>query len=226
MDKLVAYLRKFRDLNIRILASYDKLRVLLLSGRLASAVALARASSTSNSKRGHEEMSTSVSMSMNQRPKQRQRPSAIVTVNSSRNGDGASTRRRADSSTVTRSMRNQNVPSQVTRKDASRTMPVTRSASTGEESATEMFTARSRYTHTSKGVQVQTRGTHENTRSHMISPPLTRSNSGGQTSGDIPIHPRSRVQSAIPMSRTNLNSKTKASYLQKSKALSPLENFV
>lgn len=240
MEKLVAYLRKFRDLNIRILvrliflvpfpsyhlisirqASYDRLRVLLLSGRLASAVALARANSASNSKRRHEDIS-SVSMSMNLRPKQRQRPSAAGPVKSLRGGEGASTRRRADSSTVTRTTRNQNAPSQVTRKNASRIMTMTRSASTGEESTTDMFTTKSRYTHTSKGVQAQLRGARESARDAMISPPLTRSDSGAQTSGDIPTHPRPRVYSL----NTATNSKMKASSSHKSKALLPLENFV
>ncbi|KAF9783841.1 hypothetical protein BJ322DRAFT_882184 [Thelephora terrestris] len=218
MDKLVAYLRKFRDLNIRILASYDKLRVLLLSGRLASAVALARANSTSNSKRRHEDMSVSMSMSTNQRPKQRQRPSAAGPVKSTRSGDGASARRRADSLTATKPTRNQNAPSQTARKNASQMMATTRSTSLGPESTAEMFTAKSRYTHTSKGVQAQFRDTRENSRDTMISPPLTRSNSRSQTYGDIPTHSHSHVHT--------VNSKMKASSVQKSKALSPLENFV
>jgi hypothetical protein len=169
-------------------------------------------------------MSANVSMYTNQRPKHRQRPSAVGPIKSSRSGDGTSTRRRADSSTVTGTTRNQNAPSQVTRKSASRTMAMTRSVSAGEESTTDMFTAKSRYTRTSKGVQAQTRGTHENTRDTMISPPLTRSNSGAQTSGDTPTLPRTRVHSVNPMS--GKNSKTKASSLHKSKALFPLENFV
>lgn len=239
MDKLVAYLRKFRDLNIRTLvrltfliifwprgltpswqASYDKLRVLLLSGRLASAVALARANSTSNSKRRREDVSASVSMTTNQRPKQRQRPSAAGPVKSSRSGDSTSVRRRADSYTVTRTTRNQNAPSQVTRKNTSQMTAMTRSASAGEESTTDMFTAKSRYTHTSKGVQAQVRNTRENARGSMLSPPLTHADSDVQTFENMPTHPRSRVHSVNPMSRT------KASSSQKSKALSPLENFV
>ena len=105
-------------------------------------------------------------------------------------------------------------------------MAMARSVSDGEESTADMFTAKSRYTHTSKGVQAQIRGTRENTRDTMISPPLTRSNSGAQTSDDIPAHPRSRVHSINPTSRMNPNPKKKASASQKSKALSPLENFV
>jgi len=218
MDKLVAYLRKFRDLNIRILASYDKLRVLLLSGRLATAVALARANSTSNSKRRHEDMSTSISTSTIQRPKQRQRPSAAGTVKPSRSGDGTS-RRRTDSSTVTKTTRNQNAPSQVTRKSGNQM--TARSIST-DESAVDMFTAKSRCTHTSKGVQAQTRGTREKTRD-TLSPPLTRSNSNPRTSNDMPTRSHSRVYTN-PINRTS--SKTKASSYQKSKALSSLENLV
>jgi len=220
MDKLVAYLRKFRDLNIRILASYDKLRVLLLSGRLASAVALARANSTSNSKRRHEDMSVSMSMSTNQPPKQRQRPSAAGPVKSSRSGDATSTRRRADSFTTTRTTRNQNAPSQATRRNTSQTVAMTRSTSLGEDSTAEMFTAKSRYTHTSKGVQAQIRDTRENTRDTMISPPLTRSNSRSQTYDDIPTRSHSHARTV------NSKAKMKTSSSQKSKALSPLENFV
>lgn len=218
MDKLVAYLRKFRDLNIRILASYDKLRVLLVSGRLASAVALARANSTSNSKRRHEEIS--MSASTNQRPKQRQRPSATGPLKSSRSGDGAPTRRRADSA-VTRTTRNQNAPSHATRRNASQ---MTRSTSLGEESTVDMYTAKSRYTHTSKGVQAHVRDTRENTRETMISPPLTHSTSRSHAHHDIPT--RSHVHTTNTMNRANSHSKAKASSLHKSKALSPLENFV
>lgn len=219
MDKLVAYLRKFRDLNIRILASSDKLRVLLLSGRLASAVALSRANS--NSKRRHEDMSVSMS---NQRPKQRQKPSATGPMESSRSAEGTYARRRADSA-VTRTTRT--APSRATRRDAGQAVTMTRSISAGEESAAEMLTARSRYTHTSKGVQAELRGTYENSRDAMISPPLTaRSNSRAQTYGDIPTRAHSRAHAINPMTRANSALKTKGNPLQKPKALSPLENFV
>lgn len=171
-------------------------------------------------------MSVSVSTSTHQRPKQRQRPSVGGPVKSSRTGDGTFVRRRADSSTATVTTRNQNAPSQATRKNASRITTMTRSASAGEESTADMFTAKSRYTHTSKGVQAQVRGAHENTRDTMILPPLTRSTSRAQTHGEIPTHPRSRVHSVNPMSRIDSNSKAKARSSQKSKALSPLENFV
>ena len=239
MDKLVAYLRKFRDLNIRILvrlffeivfwphdlirsrqASYDKLRVLLLSGRLASAVALARANSTSNSKRRHEDITMSVSTS--QRPKQRQRPSATGPVEPSRSRDGTYTRKRTESSTVHRTTRNQNAPSQTTR-NASQ---MTRSSSFDEESTADMFTAKSRYTHTSKGVQAKIRDAHEITRETMISPPLTASDSGSQTYRGIPTRSHSRTHTVNPIIRANSHSKVKANSLHKSKALSPLENFV
>ncbi|KAF9648426.1 hypothetical protein BDM02DRAFT_2278153 [Thelephora ganbajun] len=223
MDKLVAYLRKFRDLNIRILASYDKLRVLLLSGRLATAVALARANSTSNSKRRHEDISASMSIPTNQRPKQRQRPSAVGPVKSSRSGDGTSARR-ADGSTVTKTTRSQNTPAQVTRKNANRTVVMTRSVSI-DESTADMFTAKSRYTHASTGVQARIRGTRENTRD-ILSPPLTRSNSNTRTYNDMPTYSHLRVHTTNPMNRMYSNSKTKASSSQESNALSSLENLV
>lgn len=219
MDKLVAYLRKFRDLNIRILASYDKLRILLLSGRLASAVALVRANSTSNSKRRHEDITMSVSTS--QRPKQRQKPSATGPVKPSRSGDGTYTRKRTESFTVNRTTRNQNAPSQTTRNVSQ----MTRSSSVDEESTADMFTARSRYTHTSKGVQAKIRDTRESTRETMISPPLTASDSS-QTYRNIPTRSDSRVYTVNPIRRTNSHSKVKANSLHKTKALSPLENFV
>jgi hypothetical protein len=102
---------------------------------------------------------------------------------------------------------------------------MTRSTS-ADESAADMFTAKSRHTHTSKGVQAQTRGTRENTRD-LPSPPLTRSNSNSypRASNDVHTHsyPRAHIN---PMSRTNSNSKAKASSSQKSKALSSLENLV
>jgi hypothetical protein len=163
-----------------------------------------------------------MSQSTNQRPKQRQRPSAAGPVKSSRSGDGTSARRRADSSVVTRTTRNQNASSHSTRRNASQMMAMTRSTSAGE-SAADMFTAKSQYTHISKGVQAPAR---ENTRDAMISPPLTRSASYTRTYHDVPTRPHSRVHTLNPMSRTNSNSKTKANSLPKSKALSPLENFV
>ena len=191
---------------------------------MASAVALARANSTSNSKRRRDDVSVSVSKSTNQRPRQRQRPSAAGPVISSRSGDGTSTRRRADSSTITGTMRNQNAPSYTTRRNAGQVVTMTRSSSAGE--SVDMFTARSRYTHTSKGVQAQIRNTHESMRDTMISPPLTSSDSRTQTYGDIPTRSHSRAQAIHPMNRTKSNSNSKANPLQKSKALSPLENFV
>lgn len=212
---------RFRGLTDGRQASYDKLRVLLLSGRLATAVALVRANSTSNSKRRREDISTSVSLSTNQRPKQRQRPSAAGPVKPSRSGDGTSSRRKADSSAITKTTRNQNTLSQVTRKTGNQTVAMARSTPV-DESAADMFTTKSRHTHTSRGVQAQVRGTRENTRD-LISPPLTRSNSNTRTSNDMPTRSHSRVH-ANPMSRTN--SKAKASSYQKSKALSSLENLV
>lgn len=164
----------------------------------------------------------SLSMSTNQRPKQRQRPSAAGPIKPLRSGDGTSTRRRADSFTATNTTRNQNAPSRVTRKNANQ-MVTTRSMS-ADGSTADMFTAKSRYTHTSRGVQAQTRGTRENTRD-ILSPPLTRSNSSTRTCNDMPTRSHSRVPTNS-MNRTNSNSKTKASSSQKSKALSPLENLV
>lgn len=167
-------------------------------------------------------MSASVSMSTNQRPKQRQRPSAAGQVEPSISGDGATTRKRVNSSTATKTTRNQIAPTRVTRKTTNQMTAMTRSTSASESTA-DMFTAKSRYTHVSKGVQAHTRGTHESTHD-MLSPPLTRSNSSIRTSNDI--HTRSRSRAHInPMGRTNSNPRTKAGS-QKSKALSPLENFV
>jgi len=167
-------------------------------------------------------MSMSMSMSTNQRPKQRQRPSAAGPVKLSRSGDGTSTRRRADSATAANTARNQNAPSYVARKNANQ---MTRSMS-ADGSTGDMFTTKSRYTHTSRGVQAQTRSTRENTRD-ILSPPLTRSNSSTRASNDMPTRSYSRVPTNS-MNRTNSNSKTKtkANSSQKSKALSPLENLV
>lgn len=100
---------------------------------------------------------------------------------------------------------------------------MTRSTSTGESTA-DMFTAKSRYTHTSRGVQAQTRDTRENTRD-MLSPPLTRSSSKTRTSDGMPTRSHSGARTN-PINRTISNPKTKASSSQKSKALLPLENFV
>ena len=163
----------------------------------------------------------SMSKSTNQRPKQRQRPSAAGPLKSTRSGDGTYTRRRADSSTATETTRN--TPTQVTRKNTNQMTVMTRSTSTGGSTA-EMFTVKSRYTHTSRGVQAQTRGTRENTRD-MLSPPLTRSSSKTRTSDDMPTRSHTGAH-ANPMNRTISISKTRASSSQKSKALSPLENFV
>lgn len=102
-------------------------------------------------------------------------------------------------------------------------MVVTPSTSTNE-SAADMFTAKSRYTHTSKGVQAQIRDTRTNTRD-MISPPLTRSNSNTRTSNDTHTRSHPRVHTN-PMGRTNSTTKTKTSSLQKSKALSSVENLI
>jgi len=168
-----------------------------------------------------------VSMYPDQRPKQRQRPSPSAAggpIKPSRSGDGTYTRRRADSSTVTRTTRTQNAPSQVTRKNANQTIAMTRSTSV-DGSTADMFTAKSRYTHTSKGVQAQTRGTRENTQD-ILSPPLTRSNSDTRTSNNMPTRSHSRVYTANPMSRATSNPKTKAISSNKSKALSSLENLV
>ena len=166
-------------------------------------------------------MSASTSVSTIQQPKQRQRPSAAGPLKSTRSGDGTYTRRRTNSSTVAETTKNQNATVQVTRKNANETMAMARSISTGESTA-EMFTAKSRYTHTSRGVQVQTRGTRENTHD-IISPPLTRSSSKTRTSDDMPTRSHSCVR-ANPMGRTT--SKVKTSSSQKSKALSSLENLV
>jgi len=187
---------------------------------LATAVALARTNSASNSKRRHDDISVSMSRSTNQRPKQRPRPSAAGPLKSTRSGDGTYTWRGADSSTVTEATRNRDAPTQVTRKNANQTTAMTRSTSTGESTA-DIFTAKSRYTHTSRGVQAQTRDTRENTRD-MLSPPLTRSSSKTRTSDDMPT----LFHSGVRTNRTTSNPKTKASSSQKSKALLPLENFV
>jgi len=127
-----------------------------------------------------------------------------------------------NSSTATKTTRNQIAPTRVTRKTTNQMTAMTRSISASESTA-DMFTAKSRYTHVSKGVQAQTRGTHENTHD-ILSPPLTRSNSITRTSNDTHTRSRSRAQ-ANPMSRTTSNPRTKAG-TQKSKALSPLENLV
>ena len=164
----------------------------------------------------------SISTYTDQPLKQRQRPSDAGPAKSSRSGDGTHTRRRADSSTVTRTMRTQNGQSQVTRKNANQMTAKTRSTST-DGSTVEMFTAKSRYTHTSRGVQAQTRGTRENTLD-ILSPPLTRSNSDTKIS-NMPTRSRSRVHTN-PMSRATSNSKMKAISSQKSKAFSSLENLV
>lgn len=200
-------------------ASYDKLRVLLLSGKLATAVALARTNSNPPSKRRHEDMPISAT----QGPKQWQRPSAAGPLKSARSGDGTYTRRRADSYTATETTRNQNARAQVARRNTHQTTAMTRSTSV-DESTADMFTAKSRYTHTSRGVQAQIRESRENTRD-PLSPPLTRSNSRTQTSDDMPTRPHSRVRANLT-SRTILNSKARANPSQKSKALLPLENFV
>ena len=114
-------------------------------------------------------------------------------------------------------------PARATRKTTNQMVAMIRSTSSDEPTA-DRFTSKSRYTHTSRGVQAQTRGTRENTRD-MLSPPLTRSNSNSRTSNDIHTrsHPRVRPD---PMSRANSNSRTKANSSQKPKALSPLENLV
>jgi len=167
-------------------------------------------------------MSASMSTSANQRPKQRQRPSAAGQVEPSTRGGDTTIRRRVNSSAATRTTRNQISPTRVTRKATNQMIPMTRS--TSNESTADMFTAKSRHTYVSKGVQAQTRGAHENTHD-MLSPPLTRSNSSTRTSHDIHTRSRSHVRTN-PMSHTNSNSKTKAGSSQKSRALSPLENLV
>jgi len=167
-------------------------------------------------------MSASTSMPANQRPKQRQRPSAAGQVEPSTSGDGTAARRRVNSTTTTKATRNPVAPTRVTRKATNQMTAVTRSTSASESTA-DMFTAKSRYTHVSKGVQAQTRDTHENTHD-MLSPPLTRSNSMTRTSD---IHTRSRSRAHTnPMGRTASNPRTKGGSFQKSKALSSLENLV
>lgn len=165
-------------------------------------------------------MSASMSISTNQRPKQRQRPSATGPVRPSLSGDDAPTLKRGDSSTTTKTTRNQNAPTR-TRKNTMQATVMTRSTSANESTA-DMFTAKSRQTHVSKGIQAQTRSTRENTRD-IPSPTLTRSSSNTRTSNDVRTRSLSRAH-ANPIGRTN--SKTRASSSQKSKALLPLENFV